>query len=89
MTGAKPDANFSHYTGVDDLIAQARAELDPAAQEAIWKEANLQILRDFVAVPLHYQNQVYARAQGVDYGHELVSVLALYPGIDETTTVTR
>ncbi len=89
MTGAKPDANFSHYTGIDDLIAQARAELDPAAQIPIWKEANLQILKDFVAVPLHYQNQVYARSQGVDYGHELVSVLALYPGIDETTTVTR
>lgn len=89
VTGAKPDTNFSHYSGIDDLIVQARAELDPAAQEALWEEANLQILRDFVAVPLHYQSQVYARAQGVDYGHELVSVLALYPGIDETTTVTR
>jgi ABC-type transport system substrate-binding protein len=89
MTGATPDANFSHYNGIDDLIAQARAELDPAAQEALWKEANLQILRDNVAIPLHYQNQVYARSQNVDYGHELVSVLALYPGIDETTTVTQ
>ena len=25
----------------------------------------------------------------VDYGHDLVSVLALYPGIDETTTLER
>jgi len=89
ITGAAPDANFARYTGVDDLITQGRAELDPATQAEIWKDANLQILTDYVAVPLHYQNQVYARAQGVDYGHELVSVLALYPGIDETTSVTR
>lgn len=89
ISGAKPDANFARYTGVDDLIAQGRAELDPAAQAEIWKAANLQILTDYVAIPLHFQNQVYARSQAVDYGHELVSVLALYPGIDETTTITQ
>jgi peptide/nickel transport system substrate-binding protein len=41
------------------------------------------------AMPLHYQNQVYARAQDVDYGHELISSLALYPQITELTTVTQ
>jgi hypothetical protein len=32
---------------------------------------------------------VYARSANVDYGHELVSVVQLYPGIDETTTLTE
>ena len=40
-----------------------------------------------VAYPLHFQQQVYARSNGVDYGHDLVSVLALYPGITENTTI--
>jgi hypothetical protein len=35
------------------------------------------------------QNLVYARTPGVDYGHELVSSLALYPQITELTTVER
>ena len=81
--------NFSHYSGIDDLIAQARAETDPAAQEEIWRQANVKILTDVVAIPLQFQNQVYARTPNVDYGHELVSVQALYPGIDETTTITQ
>lgn len=88
VTGVAPVTNFSHYTGVDDLIEQARTETDPDAQEQLWKDANIQILQDVAAIPLQYQNQVYARTPNVDYGHELVSVLALYPGIDETTTIT-
>jgi peptide/nickel transport system substrate-binding protein len=81
--------NFSHYDQIDDLIEQARAETDPAAQEELWKQANTKILQDMVAMPLHSKNQVYARAQTVDYGHELVSIQALYPQITELTTVTQ
>ena len=87
--GVSPITNFSHYAEIDDLIEQARAETDPAAQEELWKQANIQILEDVAAIPLHFQNQVYARAQGVDYGHELISSLALYPQITELTTVER
>lgn len=87
VTGEAPVTNFSHYSGVDDLIEQARTETDPEAQEQLWRDANIQILQDVAAIPLQYQNQVYARTANVDYGHELVSVLALYPGIDETTTI--
>ena len=89
VTGKSPVTNFSHYKGIDDLIVQARTETDPAAQEELWKQANVQILKDIVAIPLQYQNQVYARTPKVDYGHELVRVLALYPGIDETTTIAQ
>ena len=88
-TAEPPVTNFSHYSAIDDLILQARAETDPAAQEELWRQANTQILTDVAAIPLMYQQQVYARTPNVDYGHELVSVLALYPGIDETTTVTQ
>jgi peptide/nickel transport system substrate-binding protein len=89
VTGAKPNTNFSHYAAIDDLIEQARAETDPDKQAELWKQANIKILEDMAAFPLHFQNQVYARAKGVDYGHDLISSLALYPQITELTTVTR
>jgi peptide/nickel transport system substrate-binding protein len=87
MTGAAPDTNFSHYDQIDDLIKAARAETNPDAQIELWKEAQLQIMSDMAAYPLHFQQQVYARSNAVDYGHDLVSVLALYPGVTENTTI--
>ncbi|MBP7960891.1 MAG: hypothetical protein KBG20_01735 [Caldilineaceae bacterium] len=89
VTGAKPDTNFAHYDKIDGLIEGARAEQDPAKQVELWKEAQVQILTDMVAFPIQYQSQVYARSTAVDFGHELKSVLALYPGIDETTKLMK
>lgn len=89
VEGASPITNFSHYSAIDDLIEQARAETDPAKQAELWQEANIQILKDLAAYPFHFQNQVYARSPKVDYGHELVSSLALYPQITELTTITQ
>lgn len=85
VSGAKPDTNFSHYTGIDDLIEQARSELDPDKQIQLWKEAQIKLLEEMISYPLQYQNQVTARQDYVDYGHELKSVLALYPQITEKT----
>lgn len=87
VTGASPVTNFSHYSAVDDLILQARAETDPDAQAELWKQAVTQIQTDVAAIPLVSKALVYARTQNVDFGHELISVRALYPGIDETTTI--
>lgn len=89
VTGSKPDTNFSHYTKIDDLIIKARVEPDQAKQISMWKDAQIQILKDMMAFPLQYQNQVYARSSKVDYGHQVKSVLALYPGIDETTRLSK
>jgi peptide/nickel transport system substrate-binding protein len=89
VDGASPITNFSHYGGIDELILEARAETDPEKQDELWKQANTQVLKDAVAMPLHYQNQVYARNPKVDYGHELISSLALYPQITELTTITE
>jgi len=80
--------NFSKFT-LDELVAEARATTDPDAQAELWKQANTEILQNFAGYGLMYTNQVYARTAAVDYGHELVSVVQLYPGIDETTTITN
>ena len=89
VDGASPITNFSHYGEIDDLILEARGETDAEKQDELWKQANIQLLKDAVAMPLHYQNQVYARSPKVDYGHDLISSLALYPQITELTTITE
>lgn len=88
VSGKKPNTNFSHYASIDALIDQARSEPDTAKQTALWKDTQTKILQDMAAYPVMFTNQVYARKKTVDYGHELKSVLALYPGIDETTRLT-
>jgi peptide/nickel transport system substrate-binding protein len=79
--------NFSHFT-LDDLVTEARTTTDPDAQAALWQQANVEIIENFAGYGLMYTNQVYAKSETVDYGHELVSVVQLYPGIDETTSIT-
>ncbi|MFZ5918408.1 MAG: ABC transporter substrate-binding protein [Chloroflexota bacterium] len=85
VTGAKPDTNFSHYDQIDDLIEAARVATTAEEQIDLWKQAQIKILEDMVSYPLHFQQQVYARSEAVDYGHDMISVLALYPGITEKT----
>ena len=87
VTGKTPNTNFSRYSAIDDVITQARSEPDATKQVALWKDAQTHILQDMAAYPIQYLNQVYARSDKVDYGHPLKSVLALYPGIDETTSL--
>jgi peptide/nickel transport system substrate-binding protein len=89
VTGAKPDTNFSHYAGIDDMIEAARVEQDPDKQVEMWKEAQIKLLDEMISYPLLYMSQVTARHDYVDFGHELKSALALYPQIDETTRVVR
>jgi peptide/nickel transport system substrate-binding protein len=83
------NTDFSHYDKLDDLIDRARTEPNELTQQALWKQAQHVALADMVAYPIGYTNQVYARSSKVDYGHELSSVVQLYPGIDETTRLTR
>jgi peptide/nickel transport system substrate-binding protein len=85
VTGASPDTNFSHYDGIDRLIETARGARDPADQIRFWKQAQVKLLSDAAAYPLHYVNLVYARRKNVDYGHPLKAAMALYPQFTETT----
>jgi peptide/nickel transport system substrate-binding protein len=85
VTGASPDTNFSHYDGIDSLIEAARGAHNPTDQVRIWKQAQVKLLADAAAYPLHYVNLVYARRKIVDYGHPLKAAMALYPQFTETT----
>ena len=98
VTGRKPDTNFSHLGGVDadgdgtidsidNLIEAARVELDPEKQVPLWEEACRTILDLAAAYPLYIKKFVYARSPKVNYGYELKSTLALYPQINELTTI--
>lgn len=89
VTGKNPNTNFAHYDKIDAQIDGARNASDAAAQEKMWKDAQVQALKDMVAYPIQYTNLVYARTDKVDYGHELKSVIQLYPGIDETTRLAK
>jgi peptide/nickel transport system substrate-binding protein len=85
MTGAHADTNFSHYRKIDRLIEAARLEIDPTKQINLWKQAQIRILDDMAAYPIMYTIQCYARRANVDYGHPLVSTMALYPQFTEQT----
>lgn len=91
VTGSKPVSNFSRYDNgkVDDLIEKARRTIDTEEQEQLWKEANIQIQKDFAVFPLNNRKYVWGRQSYVDYGHEVISTAALYPQIDETTTISK
>lgn len=77
---------FSRFD-LDELRDQARQETDADAQAQIWKQANIEILQNYAAFGIMYTNQVYARKNTVDYGHELNALISLYPGITENTTM--
>jgi peptide/nickel transport system substrate-binding protein len=89
VTGENPNTNFAHYDKVDTQIDTARTEPDQLTQTTLWKDAQVHALQDMVAFPIMYTNQVYARSSNVDYGHELKSVIQLYPGIDELTNIRK
>jgi peptide/nickel transport system substrate-binding protein len=89
VTGKTPNTNFAHYGEVDGQIDLARNEPNPNKQVALWKEAQVRALTDVAAYPILFANQVYARTNKVEYGHDLKSVIQLYPGIDETTRLAR
>ena len=85
ISGIKPDTNFSHYTKIDQLIEAARHEPNPAKQISLWHQAQIRILSDMVAYPLIYANMSTPRRDYVDYGHPLISSMALYPQFTEKT----
>ncbi|MBU1344918.1 MAG: hypothetical protein KKE44_14685 [Proteobacteria bacterium] len=89
VTGKKPDTNFSHYTKIDELIEAARLEVDPEKQINLWIQAQIRILNDMAAYPFMYTKQLFIRKNYVDYGHSLVSTMALYPQFTEKTNLNK
>jgi peptide/nickel transport system substrate-binding protein len=88
VTGKKPDTNFSHYAGIDDLIEKARWELNSAKQNALWKEAQIKVLRDVAAVPIIRLMYNFPMKSNVDLGHPLEWAWETYsPQITEKTKI--
>jgi len=85
VTGVKADTNFAHYKKVDRLIEDARLEIDPVKQVNLWGQAQIMVMNDMAAYPVMYTNQGYVRRAYVDYGHTLLSTMALYPQFTEKT----
>ncbi|MCG8684394.1 MAG: ABC transporter substrate-binding protein [Desulfobacterales bacterium] len=89
VKGKRPDTNFSNYDRIDKLIESARSQTDPQAQINLWIQAQIRILNDMAALPVMFTRSCYARADHVDYGHTLVSTMALYPQFTENTHLIR
>ena len=99
VTGKAPVTNFSHYGAVDadgdgkidsidDLIEEARWELDPARQIMLWKEAQIKLLKDMAAFPVIRLEYTFPMKSYVDLGHVLKWVWTTYsPEITETTRI--
>ena len=85
ISGIKPDTNFSHYSKIDKLIEAARYESNPEKQISLWHQAQIRILSDMVAYPVIYANMRTPRRDYVDYGHPVISSMALYPQFTEKT----
>ncbi|MEH0020730.1 MAG: ABC transporter substrate-binding protein [Desulfobacter sp.] len=85
MTGQQMATNFSNYTGIDNLIEQARAERVTSTQIKLWEYAQIKLLEDMVVYPLHFRKHTYVRKHDLDYGHPLRDAIALYPQITEKT----
>jgi len=97
--GKRPITNFSHYglmdangdgkvDSIDPLIEQARLELNAAKQEALWKEAQVQILKDVVAVPVIRLKYTFPQKSYVDLGYPLEWAWQTYsPQITEKSKI--
>ncbi len=82
VSGKKPDTNFSHYglvdangdgkiDTIDQLIDQARWELDSKKQDQLWKEAQIQVLKDVAALPVIRLKYDFPMKSYVDLGYPL------------------
>lgn len=99
VKGTKPDTNFSHYgaveaagTGkvesIDALIEKARFELDGDKQAAIWKEAQIELLKNVAVVPMIRLKYAFPMKSYVDLGHPLEFSWQTYsPQITEKTRI--
>ena len=99
VKGKKPDTGFSHYGAVDadgdgkvdsidDLIVKARYELDGAKQADLWKQAQIELLKNAALVPMIRLKYAFPMKSYVDIGHPLDFSWQTYsPQITEKTRI--
>lgn len=61
--------NYIHYNKIDELVEKGRVELDQSKAKAIYKEAQEQIKKDYVFVPLVESKTVLIRRNEVNLGY--------------------
>lgn len=66
----KPTAitNFTHYSGVDELLGKASFNPNSAEQTRLWGEVQKKIAEDAVSIPLYTQYYAMARSKSLDLG---------------------
>jgi peptide/nickel transport system substrate-binding protein len=79
--------NFSHCSVADQDIDAARQTNDVVKQKALWKDAQVKLVKDVCAVPLYEQLQVWAHRDKLNFGYKLDASLTLGPIINEQTTL--
>lgn len=99
VTGKKPDTGFSHYgnidadgdgkiDSIDEIIESARLELDPEKQSALWREAQIELLKDVAVLPIIRLRYVFPMKSYVELGHPLEFSWQTYsPQITENTKI--
>jgi peptide/nickel transport system substrate-binding protein len=61
--------------------------VDRKKQVQIWMQAQLKLLENGSAYPLYLLKLVFARNKGVVWGYDLKTTIALYPQINELTSL--
>ena len=99
VTGKSPDTNFSHYgaadvngdgkpESIDALIEQARYELSADKQNELWKQAQIQVLKDVAVLPVIRLLYVFPMQSTVDLGYPMEFSWQTYtPQICEKTRI--
>lgn len=77
--------NFSHCNVADKQIREARTEIDPAKQIALWQEAQRLILKNVCAIPITETSQVWVHTQKLNWGFDLKGSMSLGPMVTEAT----
>jgi peptide/nickel transport system substrate-binding protein len=99
VKGKKPDTGFAHYGAVDAngdgkvdsidaLIEKARYELDGQKQAEMWKQAQIELLKNVAVVPTIRLKYAFPMKSYVDLGHPLEFSWQTYsPQITEKTRI--
>jgi peptide/nickel transport system substrate-binding protein len=77
--------NFSHCSAGDAEIDAARIEQNGAKQKELWRTAQEKIMKDFCAIPIYENLQIWATKDYLDLGYELIGSLTLGPPVTEQT----
>jgi len=84
LTGEKPVTNFSHIGAVDangdgqidsidKYIEGAKNETDEKKQASLWKQAQIELMKNVVAFPIIAINSPFAWKSYVDWGYKIIA----------------